>query len=245
MKNLCFILCLLPFMTNAQADASSGTIAGLGNASSTTAMSQVMTTKVMSMGKKNPRFNNVTGSAYMSDIFLPTKLYYNTKFVENTYYRYNAYNMEVEIKKNPSINDENISALNKDKKIEILVDGHKLGFKTFVTSKNKTLNGYLSTLIDDKSYDLYKREHIIFSPGRESTNSFVKDVPSRFIKFTEYYFQKEGVNRMDEILPSNRAFLKMLEGEDKNEIKAFLKEHKLNVKNEADLIKVFEKLNKK
>jgi hypothetical protein len=247
MKNLLILLfCLLTYIGYAQADASASNVAGIGIGNSTMAMSSVVTTSIRSIKPDaiRPSFANITGSAYLQDMFIPTKLYYGNEFMKNIYYRYNAYNEEIEVKQSPGMNKGEIGALNKDKKISILVDNDKMGFKTFVTAEKKTLNGYLIALLNDKDYDLYKRIHIIYSPGRVSTNSFVKAVPNRFTKFTEYYFQKEGVNRIDEIPPNNRQFLKLLDGTTKGDMKTFLKDNKLNVKDEADLIEVFKYLNK-
>jgi len=246
-KFILFLFCFATYVSYGQSDASSGNIIGLGSGSNTQASALIMTNSLRSVNPNtaSPSFDNITGSAYLADFFLPTKLYYDDEFMRNIYYRYNAYNEEIEVKQNSSMNSGNISALNKDKKISILMDNRKMSFMTFVTSKNRTLNGYLIELMDGWKYDLYKREHIIFSAGRISTNSFVKAVPNRFTKFTEYYFQKEGVNRIDEIVSNNRQFLKLLGTPVKNEMKTFLKDNKLNVKNEADLMKVFEELNKK
>ncbi len=246
MKKLFLLLfCFMYCMSYAQGDGASGNSFNMGVGGNTTALSQTMLSKFRAITEnRNSRMDNTTGSAYLTDIFLPTKLYYDNEFMNNTYYRYNAYNKEIEVKQSPNEDNQNVAALNKDKKIAILVDNHKMSFKTFITSKKKTLNGYLIALLNDNKYNLYKRIHIIFSPGRASTNSFVKAVPNRFTKFNEYYFQKEGVNRIDEITPSNKQFLKLLDGTTKSDIKTFLKENKLNVKKETDLVEVFEYLNK-
>lgn len=239
------LIFLLPFLTNAQSDGASGNAFNLGIKGGASTISQTMLSKFRAIGQnQNVRMSNVTGSVYLNDMFLPTKLFYDNEFEQNTYYRFNAYNGELEVKANLNISDDLINALNKDKKISILVDNHKMSFKTFVTSTKKTLNGYLFMLLDGENYDLYKRVHVIFSPGRVSTNSFVKSVPSRFIRFTEYYFQKEGVDRIDQIVPNNRQFLKLLDDPEKSELKLFIKENKLNAKNQEDLVKIFKKLNK-
>ncbi|EAR02130.1 hypothetical protein [Maribacter sp. HTCC2170] len=246
MKNiLVILLCFFAYFGMAQADASAEAVVGMGIGNSTLASSSVMTNTVRSVkpGTVNPSFENITGSAYLTDFFLPSKLYYDGEFMKNIYYRFNAYNGEIEVKQNSTPTSLNVASLNKDKKIAILVNNNKMSFKTFVTSKKKTLNGYLIMLLDGKDYDLYKREYVIFSPGRVSTNSFVKAVPNRFTNFTEYYFQKEGVNRIDEILPNNRQFLKLIDNDKRAALKEYLKENKLNAKEESDLIKTFKHLN--
>ncbi len=182
------------------------------------------------------------GSPYLNDKFVKTSMYYNGKFENNIYYRFNAYNQEIEIKAGVDAK-EPILAINKDKKIAIEVNNKPMAFKTFVTSKDKTLNGYLIDLYEGEEYDLYKREYAIYSPGRPSPNSFLPPVPARFTNFTEYYFQKKGVDRIDEIVLNNRKLLKLLDGDIKAKTKAYLKDNNLNIKNEEDLIKVFEFLN--
>jgi ribosome maturation factor RimP len=67
--------------------------------------------------------------------------------------------------------------------------------------------------------------------------------PNKFSQFTEYYIEKEGGNRIDEIETSNRKILKVLDGEDKEKIKAYLKENKIKVRSIEDLKKIIEVLN--
>lgn len=194
--------------------------------------------------KKNENdYSEFQGSPYISNKFLPSTMYYGEENVGKIFYRYNALNEEIEIKQSNS-EDAPVQALSRDKKISITSDGKKMSFKTFTTSKNSTTNGYLTTIIDGKTYDLYKRNYVKFTEGKPAPNSFVKAVPARFAQFTEYYFQKEGTNRMDEIRLKNKQLLKLLDNTKKAELKEFLKENNLNIKNEADLVKAFEFLNK-
>lgn len=193
--------------------------------------------------QKDSWFANAQGSPYTSNKFTPATLFYGEEKIGNIYYRYNALNEEIEIKKT-IFEDEGYRGLTNDKKAYILVNGMKMSFKTFVTSKKRTTNGYLTELYDGSEYDLYKRTHVKFTEATPSQNSFVAAVPARFTKFTEYYFQKKGVNRIDEVLPKKGKLLKLLESDKKAKVKAFLKENDLNIKKEADLITVFEFLNK-
>ena len=90
---------------------------------------------------------------------------------------------------------------------------------------------------------MYKRTLIKFTQGKPAANSFVKAVPSRFAQFIEYYFQKEGVNRIDEIPLKNGKLLKLIDASKRAGLKEFLKENSLNIKEEADLIQAFNFLN--
>jgi hypothetical protein len=192
--------------------------------------------------KRVKNYDNFQGSPYVADLFLPSTLFYKDENVGSIFYRHNALHEEIEIKKS-NLEDENERGLARDKDISILVNGKKMSFKTFVTSKKRTLNGYLIALKEGKKYDLYKRTHVKFTEAQAAANSFTKPVPARFAQFTEYYFQKEGVNRMDEIPARNGKLLNLLGSDAKSKLKPFLKENGLNIKNEADLIRVFEFLN--
>lgn len=182
------------------------------------------------------------GSPYTSNIFIPTMLKYNDEVVGSIYYRYNALNEEVEIKKTSS-EEEVYQALVKDKEISLIVNGKPLSFKTFITEKKATTNGYLTLIQKGEQYDLYERTHVKFTEGQPAQNSFVAAVPSRFSKFTEYYFQKDGVNRIDQIPQKNKKLIKLVDDSEKEALKIFLKENNLNIKSETDLMQVFDYLN--
>jgi len=187
--------------------------------------------------------DNIQGSPYTSNSFSPTPLYYKDEKVSNIFYRYNALNEEVEIM-NTNVEGETIRSLARDKELNIRPNGKKMSFKTFVTSKKRTTNGYLTELVDGEKYDLYKRIHVKFTEATASQNSFIKAIPARFTKFTEFYFQKKGVNRIDEVLPKKGKLLKLLGDSEKESVKQFLKENNVSLKEEADIIRIFEFLNK-
>lgn len=182
------------------------------------------------------------GSPYVNDAFKPVNVYYEDDLMDKLYYRYNALNEEIEIKKT-ALPEETPQRLLADKAIHLDIEGNPLSFKTFIDRKKNTLNGYLTLMVDGESYDLYRRVRVKFTEGQKAQNSFVMAKPNRFSHFIEYYYQKEGVNRIDELKPSNSGLLKILPNELKSEAKQFLKEGNLNLKEEQDLIKTFEFLN--
>ena len=184
----------------------------------------------------------IQGSPYTSNSFSPTPLYYKEEPVGKVFYRYNAYNEEVEIMKT-KVEGETIRSLAKDKELNIRPYGKKMSFKTFITSKNRTTNGYLTELVHGEEYILYKRIQVKFKEATAPQSSFDKATPAKFTKFTEFYVQKKGDSRIDEVLPKETKLLKLLDDSKKEAVKQFLKDQDLNLKNEADMIKVFEFLN--
>jgi hypothetical protein len=240
-NSICLLFCFTSLFLSAQ---SSGNIRieGIGTEGSGD-LSVEMLSKFRQVGKTRGNSLNATGTPYLNNDFQRTQLYYDNSLQGEVYYRYNAYNQEIEIAPN-TVTSNDLNALTKDKKIAINVAANKMSFKTFITANNKTINGYLISLIDSEKYDLYKRIYVIFSQGRPAANSFVKAVPNRLTYFTEYYYQQKGIDRIDYLPVSNRKFVKKFDGDVKSRMKGFLQNENLNVKNETDLKIIFEFLNK-
>ena len=184
----------------------------------------------------------IQGSPYTSNTFSSTPLYYKDDAVGSVFYRYNALNEEIEIMKT-NAEGEVIQSLAKDKKLNIRPNGKKMSFKTFITSSNRTTNGYLTELISGKKYDLYKRTHVKFNEGEAARNTFSKPIPARFVKFTDFYFQKNGTTRIDQVAQQKGKFLNLLDHSSQEAVKDYLKKNSLKLKTEADIVQVFEFLN--
>ncbi len=246
MKHLiAFVLSVFTLVTmQAQLVGEIATNLGVGGSTANTGAIATLDSALDGPGTEKKEYiaKDYSGSPYVSDKFIPTSLFYKDDKIGSIFYRHNALNEEVEIMK-ANVDGELVRSLAKDKNLNIRSNGKKMSFKTFVTVKKKTANGYLIELYNGEDYDLYKRIKVKYTEGTPAQNSFIAAVPAKFSKFTEYYFQKKGVNRIDEIV-SNNKLLKLLDDSKKAMVKTYLKENNLNIKNEADLIKVFEFLNK-
>ncbi len=185
---------------------------------------------------------DIQGSAYTSDTFLPAQLFFRDEFQSNVLYRYNAYAEEIEIK-DSNVEGVTVQGLARDKDIKLVTaDGKSFSFTTFIDKKGLTQNGYLTKLADGK-YNFYKRFDVKYTQGQKSPNSFVKATPPRFSKFTEYYLELDGRNRIDELELSNRKLLKLVDDSQKEALKVFLKENNIKLKREKDVYKVLAFLN--
>lgn len=193
--------------------------------------------------KRDVELGDIQGSAYTSDTFLPGQLFYNDEFESNIFYRYNAYAEELEIK-NSDVAGAPIYGLQRDKSISLkMPDGKSMSFKTFIDKKGLTQNGYL-TLLSAGKYSLYKRSDVKYTQPQKAQNSFIAATPARFSKFTEYYFELEGRNRIDELELKNKKLLKLVEESERESLKLYLKENGIKIKNEQDIISVLSYLNK-
>ncbi|MEQ5790681.1 hypothetical protein J4E06_06440 [Muricauda sp. NFXS6] len=184
----------------------------------------------------------VNGSPYVSPDFRTGILYYGDKAIERIDFRYNAFNEELEIRDSDAKNG--IGALQKDKKIAIEIGNDILSFKTFTDKSGTTINGYLLQKYDGNTYDLFERTTVKFTEPQKAQNSFTKDIPARFTKFTEYYLGYFGDgNLIVEIPNRTRKFLKMFDGDQSKEIKKFIKSNDINIKEEEQLLIILKFLN--
>lgn len=181
------------------------------------------------------------GSPYVSNEFQDSDLYYKNEKIGPVFYRYNALNEEIEVKESKL--QQGVRGLSTDKYVILMIDGKAMSFKTFIDKNGNTLNGYLTMLVDGKDYDLFRRTLVKFTQGSPAPNSFVKATPSRFTQFTEYYVQKEGVNRIDELVQKNSKVYKLDPGK-KDAVKQYIKDYSLNLDQEEDMIKIVQFLNR-
>ncbi len=191
--------------------------------------------------KSGIELKDIQGSPYLNNSFLPTQLYYGDEKVDDIYYRYNAYNEEVEIKQK-NIEGELIRGLGKDKKISLMVNGKPMSFKTFVDKQGNTKNGYL-TLLSDGDYKLYKHIEVTFKEAKKAENTLVKDIPAKFSQFDEYYIESPDGKIISQVELNTKKLLNTFSEDKKASLGAYLKENKIKIKEEQDLIRAISFLN--
>ena len=182
------------------------------------------------------------GSAYEDDQFKPGKVYYKEEYLGDFYYRHNAYNSEIELRRT-AIKEEKQKALIKNEEVSLLdAKGREIRFLTFATKKAKIKEGYLTLLMDGEKYKLYHRLVVKFTEAKPAANSMVNPTPSRFSHFVEYYTKDKQADKITEIPLKTGKFIKMF-GKKKGGLGELIKKEKLDLTKETDLIKVFDYLN--
>ncbi len=247
MKKIAFIISLLIGATTCYAQAT-GQLSGYTNTADGGVTESLKIYALGSMSdvnnKKSGKEFGVQGSAYTTDVFLPGKLFYKGDFEGNVFYRYNAYNEEIEVK-DANLPGTPVRALNRDKNITLIsTNGNPIKFTTYIDKKKLTQNGYLTELRSGE-YTLYKRVDVKYTQGQKAQNSFVPALPARFTKFTEYYLQIEGVNKIQELELKKRKLIKLIPDNKKEEAIAFIKENGVKITDEYGVFKVLDYLNSK
>jgi len=248
MKNL-----LLPFFTllisvGAYAQYAGGgtpnaaTAGGQGNALTTRLLAQMLgPIDEAEKKRKDIDISTIEGSPYSFNNFNSTVLFYGEEKVGQIYYRYNAYNEEVEVKQQ-NMEAEPIRALGKDKKIHVVIKGKPMSFKTFINKKGITKNGYL-TLLKDGTYKLYHHLGVSFKEGKKAENSFVQSKPAKFLQNDEYYLQDATGKKIAQVEFKNKKVLELASSNHKKALQEFLSTKKIKVKTVNDLYQVIDFLN--
>ncbi len=184
----------------------------------------------------------ILGSPYLTDEFIKSKVFLGEELVGEYFIRYNALNSEIEIKET-NLKEEKPKRLLANQDLRVKYGRRELRFITYINRKGETKNGFLSIIQKGKNFTLYHRLAVKYSEGKAAANSMVMPTPSRYAQFVEYYYQPEGANRIDQLKQKKGALLKILDKEDKEVVKRFLKEEKINLNDEEDLIQTFEYIN--
>jgi hypothetical protein len=185
------------------------------------------------------------GSVYIDDNFKPCKIYYNEEFVGDFYYRHNAFNDEIEIKDTPNAPEEEISSLMAMRQLTLIdnENGSKLALHVYSNKDENLRNGYLYLLKPGAKYSLYFKNNVKFTEGTHPVTSLTRPTPNKFSHFVEYYVKTTGEETAKYISKKTGDFLRVLEPENRAIAKDYVKNEKLNLKEEADITKLFDHLN--
>ncbi len=242
MKKIIATLVFCSFFTHGYSQTFGGVTNVGGGGGNNTVVSHLLGDIKSGNEKRSAKSFEIQGSAYTSEEFSPGALHYKGEFESNIFYRYNAYAEELEIK-DADITGAPIRGLNRDKDISLITpEGKSISFQTFIDKKGLTQNGYLTKLAQGK-YTFFKRYDVKYTQPQKAQNSFVPATPARFSKFTEFYLSLDGRDRLDELELSNRKFLKLVAEEHIEPLKKHLKEKKIKIKDENDVINVLSFLN--
>ncbi len=175
------------------------------------------------------------GSPYENDDFQKGVITKNGVTISHTVsLRYNAHKDIFEIKKTAVLKDNQAKLLKKSDEITLKVNNQNF---VFVPVNDGDIRaGYFVLLQKGEKVTLYKKIHKQFIPGQKAYSSLAQDVAPTFKEnITLYITNSEG--KMVALANSKNGKLKAFE-DHKKEVKEFVKENKLNLNKEAQLIKL-------
>lgn len=180
------------------------------------------------------------GSPYVNSNFELGNIYLNSKLIiENVPLRYNAFADEMEFKESLNDLDEDSKALIKSPEVDLEIGNTLYVFVPYQGGVEE--GGYFEVLIRGKKYDLFKKYNKKFSEGRKAQTSMSKDIPAKFTDNPVFFIvSDEGI--FYELPTKRRAFSKIFLNKE-NEIDNYIKNNRLNVQKEQDLIKIINYFN--
>ncbi|QCX01082.1 hypothetical protein FGM00_13510 [Aggregatimonas sangjinii] len=179
------------------------------------------------------------GSAYEDETFAPGKVFYGDDELGEVYYRLNAYNNEIEIKKSLGEDEEKQLALIKNAEVRIVAPDREIYYLPFTDENGTRIEGYLTLLKKGEHFTLYRRIRKKFTPPKAAENSMVNSTPSRFTDYTEYYLERKDASSIVEMPIHKKKLGKLFSQEQAPKIKAYFKKHNPDDSIENDVLQLF------
>tara|TARA_R110002072_G_scaffold302406_1_gene485198 strand:+ start:8203 stop:8913 length:711 start_codon:yes stop_codon:yes gene_type:complete len=175
------------------------------------------------------------GSPYQNESFLAGEIYHNNKLIaDNIPLRYNALMDEMEFKPSFETPDNESSALMKSPEVDVRIGSKVFIFVPYQGGIEK--GGYFDVLLRGEKIDLFKKYNKKYTPEQKAQTSMTRDVPARFTNNPVYYLVLQD-GRFIEIPSRARNFTDAFVDKEK-EIKSFIKDKKLDIKDENHIIQI-------
>ncbi|NNC61001.1 MAG: hypothetical protein HKO11_01605 [Eudoraea sp.] len=177
------------------------------------------------------------GTPYETTDFKKGHVWYKDEDLGEFFYRFNIFSNEIELKRT-QLQEEKHQALIRDPNV-VLVSNMKdkeYYYLSFISDKTMNKEGYLIRLYNGSSFKLYKHLESKFTEAKPAANSMVNPTPSKFTTFSSYLLQKND-REIREISLKKNKFLKQLDANSAEKMKAYIKENKIDLSEETQLIR--------
>lgn len=155
--------------------------------------------------------------------------------------KYNAFTDKIEI-----LNGSDVNELMPEKGVVLSSsDSNKNYIYTdYINKKNESVTGYLDIISDKNSKVLlFKKEQVVLIPEVPAKNPYDAVKPAHFKKMKPEYFIRLKENGGITPLPKNKKEIVKIIPEKEKEINNYIKENKISLSEEKDIIKLTSFLN--
>jgi len=182
---------------------------------------------------------NTNGTPYLNQNFESGSILNDDKvLVPNLMLRYNALHDEFQVKKSMIDNDENIQAVRKTSEIYVQMGD---AVYTYLLPVNGA-GGYYNILFEGNKIDLFRKDSKKFVEGAKSVNMMTGDHPNRLIDESSYFIVVND-GELVQLTGSRNRKIQAIAGNNRSEVRRYVKDNGLNVNREDDLIKVVKYVN--
>ncbi len=177
---------------------------------------------------------NVKGSTYFNESFLPGKVVVDNNEARNLMLRYNAYSDEMEVRQGK----DSLVVLLKNSDIECLLGSEVIACVPFTTTGEDINLGFMTVLHQGEKYKLYVRKTKKLKDGYRPANSLQGSFPDRLVDDIALYgATTDGTARP--LGRSRRSVLSFFAENEKGQLKTFIKKNNLKMNKESNLIALF------
>ena len=182
---------------------------------------------------------DIKGSPYFNEKFIDSKIKYFDKNLEEVFYlRYNAFSDEIEMGKN-KFQNESVEIVQKNENIVCYIEDDIFLLKSYKNEIGNQKKGYLNMIFDGQKSKIYRSKRKIFMEATQARTSLERAFPARYIDEKSYYISSKNSSEINYLKVSKKSLLKLIDRKEKK-VKKFMSENKIKLKNEGDLIKVFQ-----
>ena len=184
-----------------------------------------------------PQIIKVKGSQYYNEEFKLSDLkYFGRKMDSIGYMRYDAYNDVIEMANTPDIERSEILLL-KNSDVIATINDQEYVFLEYDEKDIKNKKGYMIRLYSGDNYSLYQKKVKIFKEAEKTKAGITESQPPRYISKTDFYIQRRD-QKPELVKISKKSFINFFENQ--TEVKEFIKENKLKVREIESIILIIE-----
>jgi len=188
-----------------------------------------------------PQIIKVQGSQYYNEEFKLSDLeYFGRKMDSIGYMRYDAYNDVIEMANTPDIERSEILLL-KNSDVIATINDQEYVFLEYDEKDIKNKKGYMIRLYSGDNYSLYQKKVKIFKEAEKTKAGITESQPPRYISKTDFYIQTRD-QKPELVKISKKSLINFFENQ--TEVKEFIKENKLKVREIGSIILIIEFANK-
>ena len=176
-------------------------------------------------------YKNTMGSIYANKEFQIGSVYKNGKMVaSNVALRYNVQAEEIELKANTSTSATVANVIQADQNISVSILNDE--FVYLVSPDKNQKAGYFMVIAEGSKLTIYKKIIKDFVEGKESANSYSRDVPDTFKEKEQLYIVSStgGLTK----LPKGKAKREKLFAPMVNQMSTYIQNNNLNLRREKD-----------
>tara|TARA_B100000927_G_scaffold79310_1_gene63358 strand:+ start:230 stop:943 length:714 start_codon:yes stop_codon:yes gene_type:complete len=188
-----------------------------------------------------PQIINVQGSQYYNEEFKLSDLeYFGRKMDSIGYMRYDAYNDVIEMANTPDIERSEILLL-KNSDVIATINDQEYVFLEYDEKDIKNKKGYMIRLYSGDNYSLYQKKVKIFKEAEKTKAGITESQPPRYISKTDFYIQTRD-QKPELVKISKKSLINFFKNQ--TDVKEFIKENKLKVREIESIILIIEFANK-